>query len=666
MAENKLVQRKFRPEIEGLRAVAAMLVAIYHIWFGNVSGGVDVFFVISGFLITTSLLSRYQKHNKIDFIGFILRLAKRLFPVGFTVLFITTIGCILWLPEIRWEQTANEVFASALYFQNWELAINAVDYLGQNNEASPFQHFWAMSIQGQFYVIWPILLLVAILLAKYIFKTSLKSVFLWTLVVVCGFSFAYSVYLTAINQPWAYFDTFTRVWEFGIGGVISLIIAKVRLPRTISFVIGWAGLIALVTCGVILQVATVFPGYAALWPVLSAIFILFAGDQGGRFGVHQLLSTKPLMKFGGISYAFYLWHWPVLLFYLLLTSQEQVSTLEGIGIIAFAAILSYVSTSLIEKPIRKGKLFQTNGKTAAIAVSLMIPVLVLSSGWAYTIQKKQEVVDVIGEKDDYPGAMILTQLSNDIGNDSDVDVMPTPVQARNDLPEVYENGCHQALGESELLECTFGAEDDPDYTVALAGGSHSAHWLPALQEIAKSENIQIVNYTKSGCRFSDDDTVEKDCQEWNEQLLDTLIAKQPDIVFTTADVAGRKEVKVPEGYVTQWKALEDADINVFAIRDNPRLGFDVAACVEENGLDIDACTREREDVLPVESAWDKLDNPPENVHYVDLSDAFCTPGTCPPVIGNVLVYRDNGHITATYAKTLAPILKEELMRALEE
>src|SRR5699024_10138962 len=177
-----------------------------------------------------------------------------------------------------------------------------------------------MSIQGQFYVIWPILLLVAILLAKYIFKTSLKSVFLWTLVVVCGFSFAYSVYLTAINQPWAYFDTFTRVWEFGIGGVISLIIAKVRLPRTISFVIGWAGLIALVTCGVILQVATVFPGYAALWPVLSAIFILFAGDQGGRFGVHQLLSTKPLMKFGGISYAFYLWHWPVLLFYFLLTS----------------------------------------------------------------------------------------------------------------------------------------------------------------------------------------------------------------------------------------------------------------------------------------------------------------------------------------------------------
>lgn len=662
MADSKNINRKFRPEIEGLRAVAALLVAIYHIWFGNVSGGVDVFFVVSGFLITTSLLSRFEKQGTIDFFSFILRLAKRLFPVGFTVLFVTTIGSILWLPQIRWDQTVSEVFASALYFQNWELATNAVDYLGQNNEASPFQHFWAMSIQGQFYIIWPILLFISVLLAIYIFKTSLKSTFLATLIIICGVSFTYSVYLTSVNQPWAYFDTFTRVWEFAIGGILSLIITHIRLPRSLSFFMGWIGLIALVTCGIILQVATVFPGYAALWPVLSAIFILVAGNQGGRFGVHRLLSTKSLMKFGGISYAFYLWHWPILLFYLLLSGQEQVTSLEGFGIILFSALLSYLSTKVIETPIRKGRMFQTNGKTALITVSLMVPVLVLTSGWAYSINQKQETVDVSSEQPDYPGAMALEQSSNDFGNDPDVDITPTPLQSRDDLPEVYDNGCHQELGESEVLECEFGETDDPIYTIALAGGSHSAHWLPALKEVAENENIQIVNYTKSGCRFSADDTEEDDCVEWNDELLDTIIQREPDLVFTTADVASQEEV--PSGFIEQWEALNEANIDVFAIRDNPRLGFDAAACVAESGGNSDACSQNRGDVLPTESAWDKIDDPPENVHYADLSDAFCTDDTCPSVIGNVLVYRDNGHLTTVYSKTLAPMLKEKLMPKL--
>ena len=657
----KQSDRKFRSEIEGLRAVASILVAIYHIWLGNVSGGVDVFFVVSGFLITTSLLNRYERKGKIDFSGFILRLANRLFPASFTILFIVTIACIIWLPQVQWDQTAKELFATALYFENWQLAFNSVDYLAQNNEASPFQHFWASSIQGQFYIIWPILLFISILLSKYVCKKSVRFTFLMTMIVVFCLSFLYSIYLTNINQPWAYFDTFTRVWEFSIGGMVALLISNIVIRKSISIIIGWLGLIGLISCGLILQVSTVFPGYAALWPTISAVFILFAGNQGGSFGVHRLLSAKPLVKFGAISFGFYLWHWPLLIFYYIVTSNETVSLFDGLVIILFAALLSFLTTSLIEKPVRNQKRLNTKWASGLSAIAFMTPVLLLFFIWSGTIQKQYaELADMIGNEN-YPGAAVLS-----IGTaqaESDVPIAPTPVQVRNDLPKVYGDGCHQAIGKSEVLQCTYGVTDNPDYTVALVGGSHSAHWLPGLKGFAEKEKIKIVTYTKSGCRFSVDENAVEDCQEWNEKLMDILLSNKPDLIFTTADATELDEV--PKGFTKAWETLNEANIPVFAVRDNPRFSFDVPSCVEENGSDSTECYIERENIVPTEGPWSKLENPPSNVHYVDLSDSFCGKEYCKPVVGNVLVYRDSHHLSATYARTLAPIIREKLMPILE-
>src|SRR5699024_8048521 len=162
---------------------------------------------------------------------------------------------------------------------------------------------------------------------------------------------------------------------------------------------------------------------------------------------------------------------------------------------------------------------------------LMFPGLTLSIGWAFTIQKEQEVTNIAAGKDNYPGAVILKQASSNFGNDPDTDVTPTHLQARNDLPAEYDSDCHQEHGNREVLKCSFGKTDNPSYTIALVGGSHSAHWLPALRKISETENIEIINYTKSGCRFSQDDTVKDDCIEWNEHLLDMVIDKNPDIVF---------------------------------------------------------------------------------------------------------------------------------------
>ncbi|KEZ48839.1 acyltransferase family protein [Metabacillus indicus] len=657
----KRSDRKFRSEIEGLRAVAAFLVAVYHIWLGNVSGGVDVFFVVSGFLITTSLLHKYERSGKVDAAGFLLNLSNRLFPAAFTVLFAVVIASYFLTPELQWVQTISEVVAAALYFENWQLAFNSVDYLAQNNEASPVQHFWAMSIQGQFYVIWPVLLFSSVILAKYVFKKSVRALFLALLTAVFVLSFSYSVYLTDVNQPWAYFDTFTRVWEFSMGGILALVISNVKVKKQTGLVMGWAGLAGLVSCGIVLQVSSVFPGYAALWPTLCAVFILLAGNRGGDFGVHRLLSSKPLVKFGGISYGFYLWHWPLLIFYFQATGHETASFLDGAIIILLAACLAYLTIRFVEKPLRNKEWLNTKPKLAAASLSLAVPVLAAAGVWLFAVQQLQPSA---GADRDYPGPAALAS-SAEL---NDVPVKPALVEAREDLPTSYSEGCHQGQYDSEVIECEYGDTEDFKYTVALVGGSHSAHWLPALVAFAEEEQIRILNYTKSGCRFSTgpynsiNDKVEASCSEWNDKLVDVLTRQKPDLVFTTANATEWEGI--PEGYIEKWSELKEEKIEIFAIRDNPRFQFDVPSCVEANGADSADCMVERENILP-HDLWDES-MVPDNVHYADLNDYFCDDDFCRPVVGNILVYRDKHHITATYSRLLGPMLQKELLPVLDE
>jgi peptidoglycan/LPS O-acetylase OafA/YrhL len=668
--KEKKERRKFRPEIEGLRAVAAILVAVYHIWFGTVSGGVDVFFVVSGFLITTSLLSRLRKHNKINFLDFLLKLSKRLFPSAFFVMLVATIASIFWLPHLRWDQTVNEVIASAFYYQNWQLALNAVDYLAQNNEASPFQHIWAMSIQGQFYVIWPIIFFISLLISKKLFRISLKKSLLGAFSILFLISFAYSIYKTSVNQPWAYYDTFARIWEFSIGGLLALSISYISFKKSVSFIVGWLGLFIVVSTGALLPVSNVFPGYAALLPTLGAVGVVAAGADGGKFGVHRLLSAKPFLLFGSMSYAFYLWHWPILIFYYINTGYESVSILHGLFLIVLSGLLAYITTRFIEKPLREIKFDSSRQllKQGSFSFAIMLPLLIVAGSWWYVINEQQTNLEFSFQDEEYVGAMALHE---EVSYPQEAPVTPMPVQARNDKAKVYDDGCHQSQESSEVIECRYGVEGDATYTVALVGGSHSAHWLDALEIIAEQENLEILSYTKSACRFSaqtGDDDLSDSCYEWSDNLLEILLDNEPDIVFTTADVGSSPENEsVPEGFIKMWDKLNERDIDVFAIRDNPWMGFDVPACVEENEeVPLEECSRPTADLLPEESAWEKLESPPENVYYADLSDYFCEEDVCNPIIGNVLVYRDSHHITGTFSKSLAPVLQVELMKALED
>ena len=661
MGDLKVPIKKFRPEIEGVRTVAALLVAIYHIWLGSVSGGVDVFFIVSGFLITTSLLSRIEKFGEINLLEYYLGLAKRLFPLAFTVLLFTTIVSVLIMPKAQWRQIISEVFSSTFYFQNWRLSFNSVDYLAQNNEASPLQHFWALSIQGQFYLTWPFIILLSYYIARKVLKTPVRKTLLAVLIVIFTLSITYSVYITAVNQPWAYFDTFARAWEFSLGGILALLIPYLSFNKSMSMLIGWIGLAIICLTGILLPVSTVFPGFAALLPTSGVILILISAENSSRFGVNRLLGSKPFLLFGNISYGFYLWHFPLLIFYFAYTGNETVTLLGGIALLLMTFVLSLISTKVIEAPVRKINLKQSKIKAISIVIAFMLPVLIANSSWRVYVEQSNESLKGIQSLEDYPGARSIFE---NISPTPGLEPFPSTALIKEDLPAFYNQpGCVSWQG-SQVTKCSFGVLENPDYTIGLVGGSHSGHWFPALEQLTNELNIKIDVYNQDGCRFTDDDfggILTESCMEWNRLVIEELQVNPPDLVFTTANVNNGDTI--PEGYLSQWEKLEGIT-EIFAIRDNPRMKQDIPLCIERE-KDDNNCSISRDKALSEIPPWENTEVIPSNVTFGDLSDSFCDNQTCPPVIGNVIVYRDKHHISTAYSRTLAPALKEQLIVAFE-
>lgn len=661
------IKRQYRPEIEGLRAIAALLVAVYHIWMMRVSGGVDVFFVVSGFLITTSLLSGYARNGYIKFSKFILGLLRRLLPSALTVMIFITIGSFFILPDIRFTATIKEIAASLLYFENWQLAITGTDYLDQNNPQSPVQHFWAMSIQGQFYVIWFVIVSLAILISKKL-NISLKKVFTVVLLILFTISLIYSIYITSTNQPWAYFDTGARVFEFAVGGLLMIYIFNLNIHRYVSFILGWIGLAVLLLTGILLDVQGTFPGLIALIPISAAVLILLAGQNPSRLGVEKLLSTRPLKFLGGLSYGIYLWHWPILIFYYEIFDTSSVSLLHGIIIILISILLSYITTNAIEKPIISyinKNIFSLKGFRPIIG---LLSILIIGLGsWYYYTNSQASSLNIKNE--DYPGA-IVNAASYDSEKFEKKQPVPSLAAVKDDRADAFKDGCQISPGDSEVKICEYGNTETYDYTVALVGGSKSTHWLPSLQELG--DEFRILNVTKSGCRFSleNNNSIADDCYEWNTKIVDKLAEYEPDIVVTLADIArlqieGVQERKeVPEGFIQQFEKLKNYNIPILAIRDTTYFAEDVVECLSEHNDSV-KCGIEKTKTLSSEPAWEKLSNPPENVTYVDYSDYLCNDKTCLSVIGNIVGYRDKSHMTATFNKTFAPIIRQDIESILK-
>jgi peptidoglycan/LPS O-acetylase OafA/YrhL len=665
---------RYIPEIDGLRGVAIALVVVYHIWFNRVSGGVDVFLMLSGLLITLSLTRRLEREGRIGVLGFYARTARRIVPPAMAVLAGVVVATVLWLPQVRWRETLGDVVAAALYWVNWRLAGNAVDYLDSQNAASPVQHYWSLAIQGQFYLLWPAVIALAGMLAV-LLGVRLRRAVAVLLAGILAVSLVYSVLTTADNQAFAYFDTGARLYEFALGGLLGLAGARLRPGPMTRLIMGWLALAALVSCGMVFSTGTEFPGAAALWPTLAACALVACAGGGERGGVDRLLRTAALRRLGEVSYALYLWHWPVLICYLAETGRTVPSLTGGLWVIATSLALAVATHWLLERrlpgsALGRARLAAGLAPSAAFLACALLACAVWAGGMALQQQREAEAAAQAGPHS-HPGAAVL---AGDVEEELPArPVVPSALEAKEDLPEVYDLGCHQDQEDASAEACTFGVPaDEAEHTIALVGGSHAAHWLPALQAQAEEHSWRIVSMTKSACLFSAEEQTRDgepyvSCNEWNDNVLAELERLGPDAVFTTATRVGGGSERTPEGYVEQWRVLERMGLPVVAVRDTPWPMLDVPECVDEHGPDDRRCGRDRAEMFPGERAEvETRADLPGNVDFADLTDLLCDDVHCPAVVGNVLVYRDNSHLTTVYAETLAPYLAERMPAELTD
>ncbi|HSK59592.1 MAG TPA: acyltransferase family protein, partial [Actinomycetospora sp.] len=558
-----------RPEIEGLRGLAAVLVVVYHVWVGRVSGGVDVFFLLSGFLVLGMLARTALRGDAIDIVRTWTRLFWRLVPTAGLVLLASTVAAAVLLPPSTWTRNGRELLAAVGFSENWRLALDAVDYYASNGSASVAQHFWSLSIQAQFYVVAPLLVLAVAWWARGR-GVDVRAALVAALSVTALVSLAHSVITTAADQPFAYFDARTRAWEFALGGLLALVVDRVRLPRRTRAVLGWAGVAGLVTCGAVLDVGAAFPGWLALWPVLSAAAVIVAGRAGAG---ERLLASSTAQYLGRISYPLYLWHWPVLVVALVLSGQASAGALDGLGIVALSLALAVATHHLLEEPARRGSPRGGGLRAPALVVLPLVPALVALGVWSAVAAAGAAPPVAVGDPD-HPGAAILTP-AHLPARDVAAPVRPAIAQVQDDWAE-YRDGCVPVDGHPVLEECVpVRAEGEPARRLTVIGDSHMQQILPALEPLARERGWEVRTLVRARCPFattSATDPADASCVDWNAAAIEHLAADPPDAVVVSAsrDVRAGLTEQTPDGFVDAWQRVDAIGVPVVAVRDNPR------------------------------------------------------------------------------------------------
>ncbi|WP_246816963.1 acyltransferase family protein [Corynebacterium sp. HMSC08A12] len=722
-----------RYDIEGLRGLAIGLVVIFHVFVGKVSSGVDVFLLLGGIFFFGSQLRNAQNPKGLTFIQSLIRIIRRLFPLLAVVVASVLAASLLLMNRLVHVQMAKDAVASLGYYINWQLAYSGREYTSVRTTVSPFQHLWSMSAQLQIYVA----SLVVVTLLALIFRKYARPALLVVLTAATVLSFAYATYFHFEDQTINYYSTLSRFWEIGLGGLLGMLLLRrdangnpvLRpLGRWTRTVMGIVGLGMIISTGLFLDGADQFPGPWTLIPLGGALLVVLSGHSGEPVGVTRLLLTRPFQFLGRISYALYVWHWPILVLCVYYFNVPKVSPALGAAVIAASVVLAWLSNKLIERPLRQGKKPERNwvllspkywAKSLSAWPKAVYAVLILVLAGSVVASPKylqhredvnsEQLWDLAADRSIYPGAASFLVNAPVPEN---MPIVPPLEDFHALLPQTQPDGCQIGFDSDALIltknfnrsdeECAYG-DVNSDKTIYVIGGSHSEHYIPALDIVGRNRHVKMIPLLKMGCPVNAKITRVNgeeypSCLSWSEKVVDYIKENPPtEGIFMTGtrptSIGGAGPEQVPQEYKDLVQSFTDQGIHSWLMRDNPwqttdkGAPRDMRACVAEMMEGKQGEVAEDEDfpglanpgrpnfdeVLAInaecgQSVWDSLlpvDPSIEaykgmDVTLMDLTAAICREDWCPSIIGNMAVYRDAHHFNNIFAETLAPEIEAQM------
>ena len=699
-------QKYFRPDIEGLRAVAVTAVVLFHAAVPGIRGGyvgVDVFFVISGFLITGLLWREVSSTGSVRLRSFYGARARRLLPASAAVGVVTMVASILLLPPLRVPTVLYDGVASALYVGNYWFIIDNINYFSDLLTPSPFLHYWSLGVEEQFYLLWAPLILGTAWLIRRFRRNRARAIggsrrpYLVVLGLITVVSFALSLVITYVVPAAAFFSLATRAWQLAAGGLVALTVLHwQRLSARTASITGWAGLGMIAIGCVWFTSTTPFPGTAALLPTLGAVLVIGAGCAAPAQGCGQFLSTSPMRAVGRISYSWYLWHWPVLVLAPALVGHA-LNLGERIVAALFAAGLAWLTLRYLENPLRftpkiKNSAWRSLGLGAlatAIAVFVglgllkVVPTPVGNGAPAPAITLNGASVPSGSSAAAYDAAVrqtfaqIQPLLTAAVTSTAAVpsNLAPPLDNLSAEQQDYTYQGCLRTPYESGQPECVMGDTTSPN-TVALIGDSHAAMWTPAFQQIAAQRHWRLQMMAKEACAVVDarargafGNLVEdlQHCQHWRDEIVARLAAERPQLVVVSMwrgygideTMSGFRAYDAAwlNGLTELVRQLRSTGAQVLVLGPVPSPHANVPICVSGHLDNAAACSLSRSSAVDTSGiAAEAAATSAGGGQYADLSDLFCTAERCPVIVGNTLVYLDVSHLTLQYSRVLTPAI----------
>lgn len=655
---------RFRPELEGLRGVAVLLVLLFHAGVPGFAGGfvgVDVFYVLSGFLVVGLLVREVEETGRLNLVRFWARRARRLLPAAALVLIAVAAVMALFAPAALWGRTGLDVLFSGWGVGNFRFASLATDYLHASDDPSLLLHFWSLNVEEQFYVTAALLLGATAWATRALAPERRRRALIGLLAGVTVLSLVVSLWLSLYWPVGAFYLLPTRAWELGAGGLLAVTVTGARRPRD------WVpalGLVLVLVAGMAFSSETVFPGVAAVVPVAGAA-LLIAGSPGTRVG--RGLSVRGMRALGRWSYATYLWHWP-LLGMVAIFVERDLTVVEAVAVSALSVAVGALTYKFWEDPLRRSARLSSPGRTAGLAGLLMASVTAAGAGLV-----------VLGSPGVVTGtvpAWTTSQISSAVAAGASVrsrlplDVVPSPYGTELSYPSVYDDGCHQDAGDAPTLTaCVFGLPGAA-VTVWLVGDSHAAQWFPALEKVSQERGWRLVSLTRSGCPLVDEDVPMRSapqlpyaaCTQWRDLVMARMAQERPDLVVTsgTVEILG---AHLP-AFQRQLVTLREASGRVLVLGDTPFMTRDVPTCLTAHPLDVTRCAVARAAASDPAMTGMAEAASRAGVAYADPVGWMCTTDRCPAVAGNVMLYADIRHVSVPGSELFAPFVRQAADAAL--